>query len=108
MALPSLSQRTPRESPTLATVNSLSDSRATRHVVPETEGAEGDQRQIEKKEMEQWRVGEKEVEKSHKRRESIIGVCHMGKKIRVCIVLYSSHCRKNHYNTIFTHTKRNE
>lgn len=33
--MPSLSHRTPRESPTLATVNSLSDSRATRHVVPE-------------------------------------------------------------------------
>lgn len=34
MALPSLSQSTPRESPTLATVSSLSDSSATRHVVP--------------------------------------------------------------------------
>lgn len=40
MALPSLSQRTPRESPTLATVSCLSDSRATRHVVPETDGGE--------------------------------------------------------------------
>lgn len=52
MALPSLSQRTPRESPTLATVNSLSDSRATRHVVPKGDGAErvnsGDQRKEEK------------------------------------------------------------
>ena len=38
MALPSLSHRTPRESPTLATVNSLSDSRATRHVVPASMG----------------------------------------------------------------------
>lgn len=38
--MPSLSQRTPRESPTLATVNSLSDSRATRHVVPERERGE--------------------------------------------------------------------
>lgn len=37
MALPSLSHSTPRESPTLATVSSLSDSRATRHVVPEAE-----------------------------------------------------------------------
>lgn len=57
MAFPSLSQRTPRESPTLATVNSLSDSRATRHVVPETDGGErggaaGDQRKMEKKEQE--------------------------------------------------------
>lgn len=41
MALPSLSQRTPRESPTLATVSSLSDSRATRHVVPGREGSVG-------------------------------------------------------------------
>lgn len=50
MALPSLSHRTPRESPTLATVSSLSDSRATRHVVPETDGGErgatGDQREM--------------------------------------------------------------
>lgn len=35
--MPSLSHRTPRESPTLATINSLSDSRATRQVVPAAE-----------------------------------------------------------------------
>lgn len=33
-AFPSLSHNTPRESPTLATVSSLSDSSATKHVVP--------------------------------------------------------------------------
>lgn len=41
MALPFLSQRTPRESPTLATVSSLSDRRATRHVVPGNNGEAG-------------------------------------------------------------------
>lgn len=35
MAFPSLSHRTPLESPTLATVRSLSDRRAIKHVVPE-------------------------------------------------------------------------
>lgn len=40
MAFPSLSHRTPRESPTLATVRSLSDSRAIKHVVPEKEKRE--------------------------------------------------------------------
>lgn len=34
MAFPSLSHSTPRESPTLATVSSLSDSSAIRQVVP--------------------------------------------------------------------------
>lgn len=65
MALPSLSQRTPRESPTLATVNSLSDSRATRHVVPETDGGEkgtaGDKRKMSRwkmRMMEQKKGGE--------------------------------------------------
>lgn len=57
MALPSLSQRTPRESPTLATVSSLSDSRATRQVVPETGGGE---EQEEEDKMKQEEGGEKE------------------------------------------------
>lgn len=35
MAFPSLSHSTPRESPTLATVSSLSDSKAIKQVVPE-------------------------------------------------------------------------
>lgn len=38
--MPFLSQRTPRESPTLATVSSLSDRRATRQVVPGNDGGE--------------------------------------------------------------------
>lgn len=51
MALPSLSQRTPRESPTLATVSSLSDSRATRQVVPETGGGEQQEEGGEKEDV---------------------------------------------------------
>lgn len=57
MALPSLSHRTPRESPTLATVSSLSDSRATRHVVPETKGGEELSRTKMEKDKEQGKNG---------------------------------------------------
>lgn len=46
MALPFLSQRTPRESPTLATVSSLSDRRATRHVVPGSNGDNGETERV--------------------------------------------------------------
>lgn len=56
--MPFLSQSTPRESPTFATVSSLSDRRATRHVVPETDG--GGKETVEdqrKNEMEQEKGG---------------------------------------------------
>lgn len=61
MALPSLSQRTPRESPTLATVNSLSDSSATRHVVPETNGGRGTVKDEQMEDEKDGAVGKKEV-----------------------------------------------
>lgn len=50
-AFPSLSHNTPRESPTLATVSSLSDSSAIRHVVPA--GGEGGGWQRKRKQSEE-------------------------------------------------------